>query len=275
METTSVAKYIAELIGTMVLTLVGCGVVVGCDTPAGVVGTALAFGLSVVAMAYCIGRVSGCHINPAITIGMYIDKRIDAKDAVGYIVFQFIGAIIGAALLWAILTQVGDWGAITSLGQNGYGEASAGDISVAGALLVEILMTFIFVLAALGVTSTKATSAQAGIVIGLTLVLVHLMAIGLTGTSVNPARFFGPRAHDAGRGKLPGHRAGLAVHRRPGDRCDHRRTRLEGAQACRRTRGGLNPTDKRPPVGRPPSAGRDSGPHLIFRTCTVHAHSQA
>ena len=175
METTSVAKYIAELIGTMVLTLVGCGVavVVGCDTPAGVVGTALAVGLSVVAMAYCIGRVSGCHINPAITIGMYIDKRIDAKDAVGYIVFQFIGAI-------------------TSLGQNGYGEASAGDISVAGALLVEILMTFIFVLAALGVTSTKATSAQAGIVIGLTLVLVHLMAIGLTGTSVNPARSFGP-----------------------------------------------------------------------------------
>lgn len=194
METTSVAKYVAELIGTMVLTLVGCGVavVVGCDTPAGVVGTALAFGLSVVAMAYCIGRVSGCHINPAITIGMYIDKRLDAKDAVGYIVFQFIGAIIGAALLWAILTQVGDWGAITSLGQNGYGEASAGDISVAGALLVEILMTFIFVLAALGVTSTKATSAQAGIVIGLTLVLVHLMAIGLTGTSVNPARSFGP-----------------------------------------------------------------------------------
>lgn len=194
METTSVAKYVAELIGTMVLTLVGCGVavVVGCDTPAGVVGTALAFGLSVIAMAYCIGRVSGCHINPAITIGMYIDKRLDAKDAVGYIVFQFIGAIIGAALLWAILTQVGDWGAITSLGQNGYGEASAGDISVAGALLVEILMTFIFVLAALGVTSTKATSAQAGIVISLTLVLVHLMAIGLTGTSVNPARSFGP-----------------------------------------------------------------------------------
>ena len=183
MENMSVKKYVAELIGTMVLTLVGCGVavVVGCDTPAGVVGTALAFGLSLVAMAYCIGRVSGCHINPAITIGMLINKRIGTKDAVGYIVFQFIGAIIGAALLWAILTQ-----------ENGYGEASAGDISVAGALLVEVLMTFIFVLAALGVTSTKATSAQAGIVIGLTLVLVHLMAIGLTGTSVNPARSFGP-----------------------------------------------------------------------------------
>lgn len=156
METTSVAKYIAELIGTMVLTLVGCGVavVVGCDTSAGVVGTALAFGLSVVAMGVLHrSRVRLPH-QSGITIGIYIDK-IDAKDAVGYIVFQFIGTIIGAALLWAILTQVGDWGAITSLGQNGYGEASAGDISVAGALLVEILMTFIFVLAALGVTSTR------------------------------------------------------------------------------------------------------------------------
>lgn len=134
----------------MVLTMVGCDVVVGCTTPAGIVGTALAFGLSVIAMAYCIGRVSGCHINPAITIGMYVGKRIDTRGAIGYIAFQFIGSIIGAFLLWAILTQVGDLVAITSLGQNGYGEASAHDISVAGALLVEILITFIFVLAALG-----------------------------------------------------------------------------------------------------------------------------
>ena len=188
----SVKKYVAELIGTMVLTMVGCGVavVVGCNSSGGVVATALAFGLSVVAMAYCIGRVSGCHINPAITIGMYVDKRIDTRDAIGYIVFQFIGGIIGAVLLWAILSQTGDWSAAVGLGQNGYDEAS--DITVAGALIVEILMTFIFVLAALGVTSTKATSAQAGLVIGLTLVLVHLMAIGLTGTSVNPARSFGP-----------------------------------------------------------------------------------
>ena len=192
MESASISKYVAELIGTMVLTLVGCGVavVVGCDTSGGVVATALAFGLSVVAMAYCIGRVSGCLINPAITVGMYLDKRMDARDAVGYIVFQFIGAIIGAAILWFVLSQTG--AGVTGLGTNGYGEASASDITLAGALVVEVVMTFIFVLAALGVTSTKATSAQAGLVIGLTLVLVHLMAIGLTGTSVNPARSFGP-----------------------------------------------------------------------------------
>lgn len=187
-------KYVAELIGTMVLTLVGCGVavVVGCNTSGGVVATALAFGLSVVAMAYCIGRVSGCHINPAITIGMLVDKRMDAKDAAFYIIFQFIGGIVGAVLLWGILSQLGSWGDIVSLGQNGYGSASAADISIAGAILVEVILTFIFVLTALGVTSTKATSAQAGIVIGLALVLVHLIGIGLTGTSVNPARSFGP-----------------------------------------------------------------------------------
>ena len=186
--------YIAEMIGTMVLTLVGCGVavVVGCGTPAGVVATALAFGLSVVAMAYCIGRVSGCHINPAITIGMFVDGRMDKKDTVFYIIFQFIGGIIGAALLFAILSSLGDWGTITSLGQNGYEGSSAYNISVWGALLVEIILTFIFVLAALGVTSTKATAAQGGIVIGLALTLVHLLGIGLTGTSVNPARSFGP-----------------------------------------------------------------------------------
>ena len=186
--------YIAEMIGTMVLTLVGCGVavVVGCGTPAGVVATALAFGLSVVAMAYCIGRVSGCHINPAITIGMFVDGRMDKKDTVFYIVFQFIGGILGAALLFAILSSLGDWGTITSLGQNGYEGSSAYNISVWGALLVEIILTFIFVLAALGVTSTKATAAQGGIVIGLALTLVHLLGLGLTGTSVNPARSFGP-----------------------------------------------------------------------------------
>ena len=190
----SVKKYVAELIGTMVLTMVGCGVavVVGCNSSGGVVATALAFGLSVVAMAYCIGRVSGCHINPAITIGMYVDKRIDTRDAIGYIVFQFIGGIIGAVLLWLILNQTSVWTPADGLGTNGFGAAPMAGINMGGALLVEILLTFIFVLAALGVTSTKATAAQGGIVIGLALVLVHLLGIGLTGTSVNPARSFGP-----------------------------------------------------------------------------------
>ena len=192
MESGSVKKYVAELIGTAVLTMVGCGVavVVGCNTSGGVVATALAFGLSVVAMAYCIGRVSGCHINPAITIGMWVDKRMSNIDAVMYIVFQFIGGLLGAGLLWAILGQT-DAGVI-GLGTNGFDSASAAGISMAGALLVEILLTFIFVISALGVTSTKATAAQGGIVIGLTLTLVHLLGIGLTGTSVNPARSFGP-----------------------------------------------------------------------------------
>ena len=194
MENMPVKKYVAELIGTMVLTMVGCGVavVVGCNSSGGVVATALAFGLSVVAMAYCIGRVSGCHINPAITIGMYVDKRIDTRDAIGYIVFQFIGGIIGAVLLWLILNQTSVWTPADGLGTNGFGAASMAGINMGGALLVEILLTSIFVLAALGVTSTKATAAQGGIVIGLTLVLVHLLGIGLTGTSVNPARSFGP-----------------------------------------------------------------------------------
>ena len=192
LENASAKKYLAEMIGTAVLTLVGCGVavVVGCNTSGGVVATALAFGLSVVAMAYCIGRVSGCHINPAITVGMWMDKRMSAKDAGMYIVFQFIGGLLGAGLLWFILGQT-DAG-VVGLGTNGFDTASAAGLSMAGALVVETILTFIFVLAALGVTSTKATAAQGGIVIGLTLTLVHLLGIGLTGTSVNPARSFGP-----------------------------------------------------------------------------------
>jgi len=193
MDQVSMRKYLAEMIGTMVLTFVGCGVacVVGCNVPGGVVATALAFGLSVVAMAYCIGNVSGCHINPAITVGMYLDKRMESKDAIGYIVFQFIGGIIGAALLFGILSQC-DSDVIGALGSNGYGGQSTLGITAAGAVIVEIVLTFIFVLAALGVTSKASTAAQAGIVIGLALVLVHLIGIGLTGTSVNPARSFGP-----------------------------------------------------------------------------------
>ena len=189
MDSDSMKKYIAEAIGTMVLTLVGCGTAVFTGN---IVAIALAFGLSVVAMAYCIGPISGCHINPAITVGMAIDGRMEKQDVIGYIIAQFIGGIIGAFLLWFIIGQTDVTVATVGLGTNGFDEQSAFGISMFGALVVEILLTLFFVLAALGVTSTKATAAQGGIVIGLALVLVHLMGITLTGTSVNPARSLGP-----------------------------------------------------------------------------------
>lgn len=189
MDSDSVRKYIAEAFGTMVLTLVGCGTAVFTGN---IVAIALAFGLSVVAMAYCIGPISGCHINPAITIGMAIDGRMEKQDIIGYIVAQFIGGIIGALLLWFIVGQTDFTIAQVGLGTNGFDEKSAFGLSMLGAIIVEILLTAFFVLAALGVTTTKATAAQGGIVIGLALVLVHLIGINLTGTSVNPARSLGP-----------------------------------------------------------------------------------
>ena len=189
MESDSVRKYIAEAFGTMVLTLVGCGTAV---VTGSTVAIALAFGLSVVAMDYCIGPISGCHINPAITIGMLIDGRIEKNDAIFYIVAQFVGGIVGALFLWIIVGQSDFTVAQVGLGTNGFDDQSLFGISMFGAIVVEILLTAFFVIAALGVTSTKATAAQGGIVIGLALTLVHLMGIGLTGTSVNPARSLGP-----------------------------------------------------------------------------------
>ena len=198
--------YIAEAIGTAVLVLVGCGTAV---LTGNIVAIALAFGLTVVAMAYCLGRISGCHINPAISLGMFIDGRMKKDDFIMYIVFQFIGGLVGAALLYLIVSQFGDVsdGLIKikdiGLGCNGFGDdyAAPAKITMFGAIVVEILLTFVFVLAALGVTSTKATAAQGGIVIGLALTLIHLMGIGLTGTSVNPARSFGPAVFLAIAGK--------------------------------------------------------------------------
>lgn len=187
-------KYFAEFIGTAVLTLLGCGtaVFVGCGEPAGVAATALAFGLSVVAMAYAIGGISGCHINPAITFGVALSKRMSWKDACGYWCGQILGGIAGAAILYAIVKLTGAPGAMgdpDGLGTNGV--ANAGGIT--GALVVELVATFIFVLVVLGATDEKKGAGNlAGLAIGLTLVLVHLVCINLTGTSVNPARSFGP-----------------------------------------------------------------------------------
>ena len=178
-----IKKYLAEFIGTFVLVLFACGTAgqICADGVAGLVGTALAFGLVIVAMAYSIGNVSGCHINPAVSIAMLISKKISLKDFCGYIVAQFLGAIAGAAVLNAI---VGD---VEKLGCNGLFNGDAG-IS----FLIEVILTFVFVLAIIGVTSKQENGSVAGLVIGGALVLVHLLGISFTGTSVNPGRSFGP-----------------------------------------------------------------------------------
>ena len=187
-------RYICELIGTMVLVLFGCGSAAIAGSVLGNLGIAMAFGLSIVAMAYVIGDISGCHINPAVSIGLWIDGRMETKDLIMYIIFQCIGAIIGTALLAAIINTAPSLGGYmaTGLGQNGFGAASSVGINVYGALITEVILTFVFVFTVLGVTRSEKTSVVAGIVIGLTLAFVHIMGIPLTGTSVNPARSLAP-----------------------------------------------------------------------------------
>ena len=186
-------KYVAECIGTLVLVTLGCGtaMLVGCDPAfgSGYILTALAFGLVIVAMAYSIGNISGCHINPAVSLAMLIRKQLTGKEFLGYVVSQIVGAILGTCIL-AIIFGLGGVGDMTGgFGSNGL--AGVGGNALAG-LIVEIVLTFVFVLAIVGVTSKVENGAVAGIVIGLTLVLVHILGIGLTGTSVNPARSIGP-----------------------------------------------------------------------------------
>lgn len=187
-------KYVAEFIGTMVLVIMGCGtaMLVGCDSVngCGYILTAFAFGLSIVAMAYSIGNISGCHINPAVSLGVLINGGINVAEFIGYVISQCLGAFAGTGILAAIF-NLGDVKDMTgAYGSNGL--AGVNSSNVAG-LLVEIVLTFIFVMAILGVTSKKGNHGSfGGLVIGLTLTLVHILGIGLTGTSVNPARSFGP-----------------------------------------------------------------------------------
>ncbi|MDL2236378.1 MIP family channel protein [Christensenellaceae bacterium OttesenSCG-928-K19] len=188
-------KYFAELIGTMVLTLFGCGSAAVAGGALGTLGIALAFGLSIVAMAYVIGGVSGCHINPAVSLGVFLNKGISGKDFVCYLIFQFIGAIIGIAILYFFIAQSAGGSSVPDLqhlGQNGFEANSAVGLSMGGAFVVEVVLTFVFVLTVLGVTSSQKFGSVAGIVIGLTLAFVHIMGIPLTGTSVNPARSLAP-----------------------------------------------------------------------------------
>ena len=191
-------KYYAELIGTFVLTFLGCGAAVslncGSDT-ASIVGTAVAFGLAVVAMAYTIGGISGCHINPAITLGVYLSGRMNAKDCGMYMLFQVIGAIIAAALLALIVSTDPGLARGTATGANA---CASGNLWTG--LIVEFVLTFIFVLVVLGATAKTngATNNFAGLAIGLALVLIHLVGINYTGTSVNPARSIGPALFEGG-----------------------------------------------------------------------------
>ncbi len=192
-ESSSVKKYVAELVGTFVLVLMGCGSAVLAGSAIGYVGISFAFGLSVLAMAYAIGGISGCHINPAVSISMLAAGKLSAKDAVAYVAVQCVGAIFGAGVLYWIATGNPAYSLATNgLGQNGYDLASPSGFSMVSAFAAEVVLTFIFLLVIHGSTSEKAPKGFAGIAIGLSLVLIHLVGIPVTGTSVNPARSLGP-----------------------------------------------------------------------------------
>ncbi len=190
----SMKKYIAEFIGTMVLVILGCGtaMLVGCDAVngGGYILTAFAFGLVIVGMAYCVGNISGCHINPAVSLGVLMSGGMSVSDFVGYVVAQCLGAFAGAGVLATIFGLGGVTDKTGGFGSNGLDNVNG---SFVAGLVVEIVLTFIFVFTILGVTSKKAGHGSfAGVVIGFTLTLVHILGIGLTGTSVNPARSLGP-----------------------------------------------------------------------------------
>jgi len=198
-------KYLAELIGTFSLVLFGCGAAVISGNaqvgPSGVglLGISIAFGFAVVAMAYAIGGISGCHINPAVTVGVLVAGRMSVKDAGGYIVSQLIGATFGAGVLYLIASgqdgwAISEWG----LGSNGYGEGYLGNYSLTSAFITEAVFTCIFLFVILAVTSKFGNSTMAGLAIGVTLMLIHLVVIPVTGTSVNPARSFGPAVFAGG-----------------------------------------------------------------------------
>jgi aquaporin Z len=192
-------KYLAEMIGTLVLVLMGCGsaVIAGANFSGlsgnGIVGISLAFGLAVLVMVYALGGISGCHINPAISISMLVAGKLGVKDTVAYVVSQCVGAVIGAGLLYGIALGNPAYSlAVNGLGQNGFGAGYLAGYSMVSALIAEVVLTFIFLLVIFGSTSERAPKGFAGVAIGLSLTLIHLVSIPITGTSVNPARSLGP-----------------------------------------------------------------------------------
>jgi aquaporin Z len=189
----SAKKYIAELIGTFALVLFGCGTAVIAGDKVGFAGISLAFGFTVLIMVYAIGGISGCHVNPAITISMLVARKISFKDTIAYIIMQCIGAIIAAAILMAIAIGKVDYSvSVNGLGQNGYGALSPAGYSLGSCFLAEVVLTFLFLMVIFGATSKYAPQGFAGIPIGIALVVIHLIGIPITGTSVNPARSLGP-----------------------------------------------------------------------------------
>jgi aquaporin Z len=186
-------KYLAELIGTFVLVFFGCGSAVIAGSHIDFLGIALAFGLAVLVMVYAIGGISGCHINPAITIAMLTAGKINGKDTIFYLIAQCLGALIGAGILLAIATGRAEYAVATGgLGQNGYALHSPMQYSLGACFLAEVVLTFIFLFVVFGATHRDAHKKFAGIAIGLTLAAIHMVGIPITGTSVNPARSLGP-----------------------------------------------------------------------------------
>ncbi len=186
-------KYLAEFFGTFVLVFIGTGSAVVAGADIGVLGIAFAFGIAVLTMVYAIGPISGCHINPAITLSMLFAGKIGAKDSFFYILSQIFGAIVGSGVLFLIASgQEGYELSINGLGQNGWGLGYLGEYSMTAAFIAEVVLTAIFLLVIFGATSEKANGKFAGIAIGLALTMIHIVGIQITGTSVNPARSIGP-----------------------------------------------------------------------------------
>jgi len=194
-------KYFAELIGTFTLVLFGCGTAVVAGASVGVLGIAFAFGFALVAMAYGIGPISGCHINPAVSLGVFFAGRMSGKDLAGYIVSQFIGGILAALVLMLIMTgKVASYNITGSgLGQNGWGTGYLGEYGISAAIIFEFIATFLFVIVVLGSTQEGAPTMLAGLAIGISLVVIHIFGIQITGVSVNPARSLGPAIFVGGK----------------------------------------------------------------------------
>ena len=183
-------KYLCEFIGTAVLVLFGCGT--AAITGGSLLVTALAFGLSIVAMAYVIGNISGCHVNPAVSLAMLINGKISVKDFIGYVIAQVLGGFAGIALFLAIISCTSYDITLIGFGANGFDASSSLEINMLGAFIVETILTFVFIYTILGVTSDEKKSSISGLIIGLTLAFVHTLGIPFTGTSVNPARSLAP-----------------------------------------------------------------------------------